>query len=103
VCKVRYLLCSATTSHAGNFGLGRREVVGLAGDPDQAYARELAEQGFPTIARDAIGFNERSWSPDGRSNVSWFELATRLVHGSDIAGCLFARGRCGAGLPGVSR
>jgi hypothetical protein len=28
--------------HAGNFKLGKSEVVGLEGDPDQAYAAELA-------------------------------------------------------------
>lgn len=60
--------------HAGNFGLGKSEVVGLAGDPDQGYARELAEAGFLTFAPDAIGFEERNWSPDGRSDVTWFEL-----------------------------
>src|SRR5215475_1765190 len=29
--------------HAFNFVLGKSEVVGLAGDPDQKYAAELAE------------------------------------------------------------
>ncbi|HUG84834.1 MAG TPA: DUF3626 domain-containing protein [Euzebya sp.] len=42
--------------------LGKSEVVGLAGDADQAYARELAEQGFLTITPDAIGFEERNWA-----------------------------------------
>jgi hypothetical protein len=29
--------------HHGQFDLGKSEVVGLAGDSDQAYAKELAE------------------------------------------------------------
>ncbi|MBU2665514.1 prolyl oligopeptidase family serine peptidase [Actinoplanes bogorensis] len=75
--------------HAGQFGLGKSEVVGLAGHPDQAYAAELAERGFVTIAPDALGFEERNWSPDGESNVSWWELSTRLVRGETLlAQCL---------------
>ena len=75
--------------HAGNFALGKSEVVGLAGDPDQAYGSELAEQGFITIAPDAIGFEERNWSPDRSENISWFELSTRLIRGQTLlASCL---------------
>ncbi len=75
--------------HAGKFALGKSEVVGLAGDPDQAYASELAEQGFITIAPDAIGFEERNWSPGRSENISWFELSTRLVRGQTLlASCL---------------
>ena len=39
--------------HAGQFGLGKSEVVGLRGDPDQAYAAELAGRGYLTISPDA--------------------------------------------------
>lgn len=75
--------------HASRFDLGKSEVVGLVGDPDQAYAHELAEAGFITIAPDAIGFEERNWSPDRAANVSWFESATRLVQGRTLlASCL---------------
>ncbi len=45
--------------HAGQFHLGKSEPVGLAGDPDMAYARELAERGYVTITPDFKGFEER--------------------------------------------
>ena len=40
--------------HAGQFDLGESEVVGLAGDADQAYGAELAERGHVVIAPDAL-------------------------------------------------
>jgi dienelactone hydrolase len=69
--------------HDGNFDLGKSEVVGLAGDPSQAYAAELASRGFVTIAPDAIAFEERNWSP-GSGRAEYFELATRLVQGRTL-------------------
>lgn len=68
--------------HAGQFDLGKSEVVGLRGEPDQAYAAELARRGFVTITADAIGFEDRNWSGD--QNVSWFELSSRLVRGRTL-------------------
>ena len=73
--------------HAGQFDLGKSEVCGLRGDPDQAYAAELAQRGFVTIAPDAIGFEDRNWA-DGQ-NIGWFELSCRLVLGRTLlADCL---------------
>ena len=73
--------------HAGQFNLGKSEVCGLRGDPDQAYAAELAQRGFLTIAPDAIGFEDRNWAHG--QNVGWYELADRLVHGRTLlADCL---------------
>ena len=64
--------------HALQFHLGKREVVGLAGDPDQAYAAELAQRGYVVIAPDALAFEERNWSnPSGEAE--YYKLATRLV------------------------
>lgn len=68
--------------HAGQFDLGKSEVAGLRGDPDQAYAAELARRGFVTIAADSIGFEDRNWA-DGR-NLGWFELSARLVQGRTL-------------------
>jgi len=73
--------------HAGVFDLGKSEVCGLRGNPDQAYAAELAQRGFITIAPDAIGFEDRNWN-DGK-NVTWFELSSRLLLGRTLlADCL---------------
>lgn len=69
--------------HASQFHLGKSEVVGLEGDPNQAYASELAERGYVVIAPDALGFEERNWSnPHGYAE--YFELATRLVQGKTL-------------------
>lgn len=68
--------------HNGQFDLGKSEVAGLRGDPDQAYAAELAQRGYLTIAPDAIGFEDRNWA-DGR-DVGWFELSSRLVVGRTL-------------------
>lgn len=70
--------------HAGNFALGKSEVVGVAGDPNQAYAAELAELGLITFAPDAIAFEERNWTKDKSESVEYFELATRLVKGQTL-------------------
>jgi dienelactone hydrolase len=73
--------------HAGQFDLGKSEVCGVRGDPDQAYAAELAQRGYITIAPDAIGFEDRNWSTS--ENVTWFELSSRLVVGRTLlADCL---------------
>lgn len=73
--------------HANRFDLGKSEVCGLQGDPDQAYAAKLAQRGLVTIAPDAIGFEDRNWA--GGRDVSWFELSSRLVLGRTLlADCL---------------
>lgn len=68
--------------HHGEFDIGKSEVVGLMGDPDQAYASELAERGYITFAPDAIAFEERNWASPGSSE--YHELATRLVRGQTL-------------------
>jgi len=46
--------------HAGQYELGKSEVLGWAGNPQQAYAAELCARGYVTFAPDCIGFEERS-------------------------------------------
>lgn len=69
--------------HAGQFDIGKSEVVGLKGDSDQAFGSELAERGYIVIAPDAIAFEERNWSsPSG--HAEYFELTARLVQGRTL-------------------
>lgn len=68
--------------HNNQFDLGKSEVVGLRGNPDQAYAAELAKRGYLTISPDAIGFEDRNWA--NGSNIGWFELSSRLVMGRTL-------------------
>jgi dienelactone hydrolase len=63
--------------------IGKEEVVGLQGDSDLAYARELAERGFITFAPDAFTFGERKDEDDPVGYAYW-ELATRLVQGKTL-------------------
>jgi dienelactone hydrolase len=71
--------------HAGQFDLGKSEVVGLAGDPGQAYGAELAERGYVVIAPDALAFEERNWSAIA-GQAEYYELASRLVRGQTLLG-----------------
>lgn len=71
--------------HASNWEIGKSEVVGLNGDPNMAYAKELAERGFITLAPDAIAFEERQNSIGG-DNGNYFEMARRLVNGQTLLG-----------------
>ena len=72
--------------HAGNRLLGKSEVVGLSGDPDQAYAKELAEQGFVTIAPDAICFEDRCQDKDSPDYNHVHQLHVRLLRGQTLLG-----------------
>ena len=71
--------------HGGNRLLGKSEVVGLAGSPDQAYAKELAQRGYVTLAPDAICFEERA-DPEDPTYFHLQQLHTRLVKGETLLG-----------------
>lgn len=77
--------------HAGQFHLGKSEVAGLAGNPEQAYALELARRGYVVLAPDAICFEERGpyhgaldtpLGPEAGRDFERFEFTRRLLYGS---------------------
>lgn len=82
--------------HAGQFHLGKSEVAGLAGNPEQAYALELAKRGHVVLAPDAIAFEERGAyegrleepadrtkaGPGAGQQRERFEFTKRILNGS---------------------
>jgi dienelactone hydrolase len=73
--------------HHRQFHLGKSEPAGLAGDPEQFYARELAARGYVTLAPDAIAFEDRRHSVLHGQDYERFEANKRLTEGS----CLQAK------------
>jgi dienelactone hydrolase len=63
--------------------IGKTEVVGLEGNPDLAYAKELAERGYIAFAPDAFTFGDRR-SGDDPSGYAYWEMSTRLVQGTTL-------------------
>jgi dienelactone hydrolase len=55
----RYPAIFAHHQHNDEFHLGKSEVVGLAGNQQQAYGLELARRGYIVLAPDALCFEER--------------------------------------------
>ncbi|MBP1775144.1 MAG: hypothetical protein H6Q86_1150 [candidate division NC10 bacterium] len=73
--------------HHRQFHLGKSEPAGLAGDPEQFYALELAARGYVTLVPDAIGFEERQHPTLQGQDYERFEANKRLTEGS----CLQAK------------
>jgi dienelactone hydrolase len=73
--------------HHREFHLGKSEPAGLAGDPEQAFALELAGRGYVTLAPDLICFEERRHPVLGGVDYERFEAMRRLAGGS----CLQAK------------
>ena len=72
--------------HGGNWLLGKSEVVGLSGDSELAYAKELAELGFVTLAPDAICFEDRCDDKESPKYNHVHELHVRLIRGQTLLG-----------------
>lgn len=70
--------------HNREFHLGKSEPAGLAGNPEQHYALELARRGYVTLAPDAIGFEERQHPRLPGQDYERFEATKRLAEGSSL-------------------
>lgn len=70
--------------HAGQFHLGKSEPAGLAGNPEQFYALELARRGYVTLTFDFICFEERRHPTLDGANYERFEFTRRLCAGTTL-------------------
>ncbi len=70
--------------HASMYNKAKSEMVGHFGDPDLAYAMELAQRGYVTIAPDALPFEDRNWNGEAWWGAEYFEMATRLLRGETL-------------------
>lgn len=79
----------AIHQHAGKWALGKREVVGLDGDPMHCYGLELVRRGFVVLAPDLLCFEERIPSPfaDTPESLSQYERFA-FLHYIEHGACL---------------
>ncbi len=74
--------------HAGQFDLGKSEVLGWKGNPQQAYAAELCARGYVTLAPDTIGFEERAHPRIPGGQYEHFLAEEYLLKGLTLQGKL---------------
>jgi dienelactone hydrolase len=90
--------------HASQRHLGKSEVVGLAGDPLQAFGQALAQRGFVVLAPDSICFEDRrrhatGSTPHEKDDLGHYEeLGRRLVQGDTLMRKVLADASCGVSL-----
>lgn len=70
--------------HNQDWTLGKSEIVGLDGDPDEAFGLELIERGYIVFAPDALSFEDRRPTPDAGADNNFRELAVRLLRGETL-------------------
>lgn len=71
--------------HNAEFQIGKSEVVGLIGNPEQAYGKELAERGYVVLAADALCFEERREdSMEGGAAYERFVATTLMLKGDTL-------------------
>jgi dienelactone hydrolase len=70
--------------HNQDWSLGKSEVVGITGDPDEAIGAELVERGYVVFAPDAISFEDRRPNDMAGAENNFRELSVRLLRGETL-------------------
>ncbi|MDR2933591.1 MAG: prolyl oligopeptidase family serine peptidase [Oscillospiraceae bacterium] len=74
----------AAHQHAGQYHLGKSEVVGMAGDPMYAYGVDLVKRGYVVLAPDHLAFEERidPFFDEEKGACERYEFVRRIAGGS---------------------
>lgn len=70
--------------HNRDWTLGKSEVVGLSGEPEESIGAELVTRGYAVFAPDALSFEDRRPSPEAGADNNFRELAVRLLRGETL-------------------
>ncbi len=82
----------AIHQHAGNWDIGKSEVVGKTNNPMYSYGLDLVKRGYVVIAPDIIGFESRKgpqeYNADKEGQKAWerFLFCDYLIHGKTLQG-----------------
>lgn len=96
--------------HAGQRHLGKSEVVGLAGDPLQAFGPALARAGLAVLAPDSICFEDRRRNRSGteadeEADIAqhYNEMCYRLLRGDTLMRKVLSDSALGISFYGPTR
>lgn len=82
----------ALHQHNSQWEMGKGEIAGLAGDPQQAFGPVLALRGITVLAPDAVGFESRMKKPGAGSSLAphldrphssadgWLQYYNQMAH-----------------------
>lgn len=88
--KEKYPAILAIHQHAGNWDLGKSEVVGLSNNEMYSYGLDLVKRGYVVIAPDIICFEDRQGqgkykeTREGQKAFERFIFCDYLVHGTTL-------------------
>ena len=76
----------AVHQHNAEFAWGKSEAVGAMGNPDMAYAVELAQAGVPVLVPDLSGFEERAAGDADPARAEQLRAWARVTNNETLQG-----------------
>ncbi|MFO8016502.1 MAG: prolyl oligopeptidase family serine peptidase [Candidatus Woesearchaeota archaeon] len=71
--------------HANEYHLGKSEVIGLKGSPEQGYGIDLVKKGYAILAPDSVCFEEREDQELGGHSGEKYVAMKEIMNGGSLA------------------